>query len=324
VKRSPAVAPRRSRLLHPLVWAPILLLLLALGTMLWQWQSERAEVQKQRELLLAQVLSATTRAEPDTSELSRLTALLAKYPDRETAADLLAAGARIELARNRPERAQALFGNRAAGPTATPQERGLGAEILIQLHAAGQADVATATGMLRQAEAFAERAFDASDNSQDLLRAWQAASRLQDQAAVARHAARLAQAAPESPAAGLAQLAAQFEPTMPLADLEALRAQFVVPPPELEAMRVLVMAQAGDLRAAAGAAEALLLRAPGVLAVRWAVALVFHACVVAEPAGSGTRGQWFERRNHQLDWLLQHAPVDDGRRAQWDQMRTQR
>jgi hypothetical protein len=102
VKRSPAVAPRRSRLLHPLVWAPILLLLLALGTMLWQWQSERAEVQKQRELLLAQVLSATTRAEPDTSELSRLTALLAKYPDRETAADLLAAGARIELARNRP------------------------------------------------------------------------------------------------------------------------------------------------------------------------------------------------------------------------------
>lgn len=325
MKRSRPSADRRSVLLRPVVIAPIAVLLVALAVLLWQRQQQLGALQQEREQFLALVVSATSRAEPDSAELSRLTADLAKYADRDLAPDLLAAGARIELARNRPERAHALFGSRAAHPAATAEEQGLGAEILLRHQAAGVRDVSTATGMLRQAQAFAERAFRASDDSLDLLRAWQAASRLGDKEATARHAELLQQAVPGSPAARLGQLAVEFDvESTPLATVEALRAEFVVPPPELEAMRVLLVLQSGDVRGASLAAEALLLRAPGVLVVRLAVAMVFHACVLREPEQSGTRAQWVERRNHQLDWLLAWSPADDGRRAQWDMLRTLR
>lgn len=318
-------APVRGRvLLRPVVYGPIVLVLLAVAVLLWQNLQQRAAAAEARLQLVAQVASATDRAEPDLQELSRLAAALAKYPDHETAADLLAAAARIELARNRPERAEVLFGNLAANPAATPAEQGLGAEILLRVQAAGIGDASAATRRLRQAQAYAERAFEASGDPDDLLRAWLAASRLQDQAAVTRCAERLQAVAAGAPAAELTQLAAQFDVTLPLPRIEALRAGFTVPPPELEAMRVLLVLQSGDVRGASLAAEALLLRSPGVLAVRWAAALVFHACALGESAGSGARAQWVERRNHQLDWLLQNAPADDKRRAQWDRMRGER
>jgi hypothetical protein len=315
---------RRSVLLRPAVFGPILLVLLALAALLWKWQQDRTDAAEAREQLVAQVVSAAGRAEPDSQELSLLAALLAKYPDRDTAPDLLAAAARIELARNRPERAEALFATRAAHPAASPAEQGLGAEILLRVQAAGVGDAAAATGKLRQAKAYAERAFEASGDPDDLLRAWQAASRLQDQAAVADAAGRLQAIAAESPAARLAQLAAQFDPSLPLARIDGLRGAFAVRPPELEAMHVLLLLQSGDVRGASLAAEALLLRAPGVLAVRWSATLVFHACVLGQQPGSGERAQWLDRRNHQLDWLLQNAPADDSRRSQWDTMRSAR
>ncbi|MBL8728740.1 MAG: hypothetical protein JNM25_09945 [Planctomycetes bacterium] len=311
-------------LLRPIVFGPILLVLLAFAAMVWRWQQDRSAAAAAREQLVSQVLSATTRAEPDPQELSHLATLLSKYPDHESAPDLLAAGARIELARNRPERARALFGARAANPASTPAEQGLGAEILLRVQAAGVSDASAATGMLRQAQGYAERAFEASGDPDDLLRAWQAASRLQDRAAVARLTQRLEEVGAESPAARLAQLAAQFDPSLPLARVDALRSAFASPPPELAAMHVLLLLQSGDVRGASLAAEALLLRAPGVLAVRWAAALVFHACALGQPEGSGERARWVDRRNSQLDWLLQYAPADDSRRPQWDTMRSSR
>ncbi len=321
MSRSRPAAGRRPLLLRPVVSVPILLVVLALAIMAWRWQQDRAAALQERQQFVAEVVSAASRAQPDTQELSRLAALLAKYPDHETTPDLLAAGARIELARNRPERAEALFGTRAAHPGATPTEQALGAEILLRLQEAGVGDLSTSTGMLRRAQGYAERAFEASGDPNDLLRAWQAASRLADQPAADRDAARLQEVAAGTPAARLAQMAARFDTTLPLAEVEALRAEFVVPPPELEAMHVLLVLQSGDVRSATSAAETLLVRAPGVLAVRWAAALVFHACVLGQPPDSGSRTQWIERRNPQLDWLLERAPADDKRRPQWDTMR---
>jgi hypothetical protein len=46
--------------------------------------------------------------------------------------------------------------------------------------------------------------------------------------------------------------------------------------------------------------------------------------VLGQQPGSGERAQWLDRRNHQLDWLLQNAPADDSRRSQWDTMRSAR
>lgn len=317
---SRSAAARGSAFSRPVVWGPLVLLLLAGGALLWQWQQQQVAAAEERQQLIDQVLAATGRAEPDSAELSQLVTRIGKYPDHETAPDLLAAAARIELARQRPERAQALFGARAAMPDATPAEQGLGAEILLRLHEADAGDSSTATGMLRQIQAMAEHAYDASGDANDLLRAWQAASRLPDQAALKRLAERLQATAPGSPAAQLAELAGRFEHTMPLATFDALRAGFVSPPPELEAMRVLLVLQSGDVRSATTAAEALLLRAPGVLAVRWTAALVFHARVLGEQPGSGERGQWLARRNPQLEWLLRRAPADDERRRTWDEM----
>ncbi len=324
MRRAASRAVARRALARPIVWAPIALLLLTLAALLWQWQRSAAAVAAARAELLQQVAAATDSGDPDAAELSRLMALLAQQPDHEVAADLLAAAARIELARQRPERAQALFGTVAANPAAGPAEQGLGAQILLRLHEAGGGAAADTVGMLRQAEAFALRAYAASGDPADLLRAWQAASRLADRVAVQQHAAALQQAAPESAAAQLAQTAAQFDPQLPLAQIDALRAAFPVAPPELEAMRVLLVLQSGDVRAAAREAEALLLRSPGVLAVRWAAALVFHACVLGQAEGSVERAQWRQRRDHQLDWLLERAPADDSRRPQWDQLRGER
>lgn len=310
---------------RPAVLAPIALLVLAFAGWLWLQQRAAAEARAERTRLLQLVQSATTRAEPDRDELSRLAADIAACPDHETAPDLLAAMARIELARGRPERAQALFGVVAASPAASPEQQGLGAAILIRLHETDVGDAAAATGMLREAEALAARAYDASRDPADLLRAWQAATRLRDEATADRHATALVAAAPDAPATRLVQLATTFEPkTTSPAEVAALRAEFAPIPPELEVLYVMLLLQAGDVRAAAAAAEELLLRAPGVFAVRVATAVVFHACGFGYPAGSVERAQWLRRRDPQLDWLLSHAPADDARRARWTELRTQR
>ncbi|MBL9076078.1 MAG: hypothetical protein JNL08_01160 [Planctomycetes bacterium] len=324
MKRS-AKKPTGAAFARPIVLLPIVLLVLALGGWLWSLQRAAAAVANERATLLQLVADATARVQPDANELSRLAADLTALPDHETAPDLMAAIARLELARQRPERAFAAFGVRAADPTASAAEQSLGAEILVRLHEAGSADAATATGWLRQAAALAERAWSANHEPADLLRLWQAATRLQDTAVVERAAQELQTAAADSLAARVVRLAGAFDPRQTtLADVDAVRAEFALPPPELDAIRVLLLLQSGDLRAAAAEAEALLARAPGVPAVRWAVALVFHACALGHPEGSGERAQWLRRRDPQLDWLLERAPADDKRRPQWSELRRQR
>lgn len=273
--------------------------------------------------LLSRVAEETHKTPVDGSELSSLVASLQKLPDHETARDLLAAKARIDLARDRPERAMATFGNQANQPGASPAEQGLGAEILLRLQEVDGSDATASTGMLQQAMAFAENAYQASGDAADLQRAWQAATRLGDDVAGKRFAAMLLERHESTPAAALVRFASTFDPKDE-AGLARTLAEFSRPPVELEAMRVLVVLQRGDLEGAAPAADALLLRGAGVLAARWAAALVFQACAQTHAAGSPGRATWIGRRDVQLDWLLARAPADDLRRATWNTLRGQR
>ena len=79
-----------------------------------------------------------------------------------------------------------------------------------------------------------------------------------------------------------------------------------------------------DLAAALSSAEADLLLAPGVPAVRYVAAVAMHMCALGHPDGSRDRRSFLTRRDAQLDWLLARAPVDEPQRAQWQQMRSVR
>jgi hypothetical protein len=259
----------------------------------------------------------------DGSELSRLVARLQKLPDHDSARDLLAATARIELARDRAERAFAVFGTLASQPGASPDEQRLGAAILLRWHETGGGDASAAAGLLAQVIAFSEAAYQDGRDPADLLRAWQAATRLSRAEMASGFAKRIAEAHPDSPAAQLVQLAQKFEPSM-AREVEAVAAAFPVPPVELDAMRVAVVLQSGAVDRAVASAEALLARAPSVLSSRWVVAAVFHVCTIGKPEGSAERQQWATRRNAHLDWLLEHAPAEDRRRDQWAKTRAER
>lgn len=309
---------------RPAVLVPVLLLsatAVALGV---QYYRKAATAAAARAELLSRVDEETAKPNVDSSELSRLIVQIHKLPDHETSRDLQAAVARIELARDRPEKAFAAFGITASRPSASPADQALGARILLRLHEAGGGDAAVAIGRLQQALGFAENAYRASDDVSDLLCAWQAAVRLGDQAVIDRLSARLREQHASSAAARLAGIAATFDPRESAADLAAVRAEFTAPVVELEAMHVLVVLQSGEIDQAVTAAEALLGRAPGVLAVRWAASLVFHACALGHAADSAERGSWVVRRDAQLDWLLQRAAVDDARRERWAHLRNQR
>ena len=320
--RPAPVRSARPALTRPVVWVPILLAVLAIGAFGFQVYREITAERAARTALVAEIEAETGKATPDGGELSRLSARLGKLPDHQSARDLRAASARIDLARDRPERAFASFGNLASEPGATAAEQRLGAAILLRLSETGTGDAAAGLGMMQQVAALSESAYQDGQDPADMLRAWQAATRMSAADAAARFAERLATAHPDSPARRLVQLVGEFEsdPRLPLARLDEVRAEFAVPPIEIESMRCLAVLQGGDLEGAVAAVEAVLARAPGVVPVRWAAALVFHACALSHAEGSAPRQQWTERRNQQLRWLLERGPTDDKRRKTWESM----
>lgn len=310
-----------------MVLLPLVLVVLALVAFCVKLYTAAATVDAERAQLLAEVEAATGKVPVDASDLSRLMARLQKLPDRDSARDLLAAAARIELARDRAERAFALFGALASQPGATAAEQRLGSTILLRLHEAGGGDAAAAAGMLQQVLGFAETTYLDSQDPADLLRGWQAATRLSLGERATALAQRIVQAHADTPSGQLVQLARKFDAEFDAGlarEVENIAAAFVAPPVELEAMRVLVVLQGGAVDRAVVAAEAVLLRAPGVGAARWVAALVFHARMLGQPEGSAARAPWASRRNAQLDWLLERTPTADTRREQWAKLRTGR
>jgi hypothetical protein len=302
---------------------PAAIVVLAAIALLVQWWRDASAAAAERAAVLAAAESAAAASPPDAQELSRVMARLQQLPDSDSARDLLAAAARVELARDRSDRAFALFASLATQPGASADEQRLGAAILLRQHEAAAGDQSSAAGLLRQALALADSA-GAGGTDADLLRGWQAASRLGDAEAKARFAALLRDRHGDSPAARLLQVVDSFDPKMPLADLEALRAEFPSVPAELDAMRVLVVLQGGDVRGAVEAADALLRRAPGLFAARMAAMAVFHACALGHAAESAERQHWIDRRNGQLDWLLARAGGEDPNRGRWEAMRASR
>jgi hypothetical protein len=288
----------------------------------WQDAAARAEA---RAVLLADVAVATAEGQrADATRLSNLMAGLRQQADHETSAELLRAQAAIELARDRAERADRLFGTTAASPTASPADRRLGARILLRRHEGFAGDAAAANAMLQRALSMAELAYADSGDVRDLFRCWQAQKRLGQHASATEVAARLAARHAGSLEAQLVALVDAFDPVQSAAAVRSLATQFVEAPVELEAMRVLVELQGGDVPAAVAAADALLLRAPGIMVARYAAALVFHTCAIALPAESTDRASWLQRRDQQLDWLVERAPADEPQRQAWAALRALR
>jgi hypothetical protein len=314
-------AKRRPKLV---LLVPVALLALAGAGLLWQQVAAARQRAADRTQLLADVAAETGKPEPDGSELSRLAARLQKQEDAHTAADLIVAVARIELARDRPDRAFALLDPIASAPGAAPADQRLAAVVQLRRHAAGLSDVVRAAGALRQVIAFAEAAYAESRDAADLLMAWQAAVRLPDAERSAQFAEQIVRDHAGTPAALLVALQRDFAPELPRERIDAVRREFDVAPPELDAMAALVALQGGDVAAAVAIVEPLLARAAGVVDVRIAAALVLHACVAGSDAGSEARAGWVARRDAQLDWLREHAPADHAMRPTWQAMRAVR
>lgn len=319
--RTLPTARPRSAFLRPAVLAPIVVLVLAgLGWAVAAWLAA-GDAAAARARLLADVEAATTKEPVDAGELSRLTALLQELPDHATARDVLAAQARVELARDRPERAEALFLAQATQPGALPAEQGIGAHILLRQFEAGAGDPAAASSMLTRALTLAEAAYAESRSPADLLRAWQAALRLGQKDRERALAEALARDHGDSKEAQFVAFVGRFDGSTTPAGVEAAIAAFPGAPVEARALLAAARLASGDVPGAVAASEAALARAPGLFDVRWMAAVAFHACVAGSPAGSDARASWVARRDAQLDWVARQPGIDDARRAQIAELR---
>ena len=297
--------------------ALVILIVAIAGYYIFGWWSDSQARAAARDKLLSDTSAELQKDQPSSDELSRLMAGMARLPDASTAFDLLAAQARIELHRGRPERADKLFGGIAASPTASAQDRSLGSRILIAMHEGFGGDKVEAQTMLEQVLVMAERAYRETRDVEDLFRAWQAAMRLWDPQSKSLREQLKADHG-ESPQSALAQLNMKFEPVRDREAVTDLFVEFATPPAELRAMQTIVT-MSDDLPLALSEAERHLIVSPGVPCVRLALAYVLHGCAMGHPAESADRAVFVERRDEQLDWLDQRAPVD--KRARWDPMR---
>jgi tetratricopeptide (TPR) repeat protein len=304
------------------VWAPIVLLVLAAagyGVKAWL---DANEVKTRRELLFAEVDTALRTN--DLTAVSQLTNLLQKLPDHDTARDVLAARARIELARGRTEKAAELFLAEATAPGASASDQAIGLTILLRLHEAGAGDRAAARGQLEQALTLGEAAAAELRSPAILLGMWQAAARLQDGERSKALAQRLQAEHADSPESGFVAFAVGFTAKAGVAAVDAAVAGLVPEPVEAQAMRVWAALDAGDVSQAVAFAEGALGRAPGVAVVRAAAAVVFHGCMLGCAAGSEDRSRWVGRRDVQIEWLLQRGEQGAARDQEWTAMRAQR
>ncbi|MBL8753624.1 MAG: hypothetical protein JNK15_10005 [Planctomycetes bacterium] len=312
----------RPILARPAVWAPILLLLLAgvgYGVVAWLGAQEAAD---KRARLLADV-DAALQAD-DAAALAHLASLLQKLPDFDTGRDVMAARARMELARGRVEKAAELFLASATAPGAAAAEQAIGVAILLRLHETGIADRAAARGQLEQALTIGESAQAELRSPALLLALWQAAERLQDRDRSKALAQKLAQDHADTPPARFVAFAVGFTPKSGVAAVDAAAAGLVPEPVEAEAMRMFALLDAGDVPQSVTIAERALGRGAGVAVVRAGAAVVFHACVLGSAPGSDDRARWCARRDAQIEWLLQRGDQGAARDPEWTTMRAQR
>lgn len=307
--------------MRPVVTIPVVLALAAAGAWAFVVWQETADAATARARVLADVDAALSKRPLDSGELARCTALLQKLPDNDTARDLLAAAARVELARDRPERADHLFGAVAAAPGATAAEQALGARILLRLHEVGAADGPRSAGVLQQVMTMGDAAYRERRDAGDLLCVWQAAERAGNYARSNEVAKELAANHAGAPETKFVQFAVAFDAGLGVAAVDAAAADLSPPPVEAAAMRAFAALQKQDLPGAVAIVDASLPRGAGVGVVRWAAAVVFHACALGSAEGSPERARWVERRNTQVDWVTAQPATDPARREQAAKMR---
>ncbi len=283
---------------------------------------EVADAAAARERVLAEVATAVARQPIDTGELSRCTGDLQRLPEHGSDPWLLMAQASIELARDRAERAEALFGAVGGRPDAPAAQQRLVASILLRRQEGDLGE--RAASVLRQVIELSLAGYAEGREAGDLLRAWQAAVRLPDDAQAAVFAEQLAREQAETAAGRFVQFATQFDPQAGVAAVAAAVEGLRPEPVEAMAMRVMATLQLGDVPAATAACEAALSHAPGVFTVRWAAFVVFHACALGSAADSPERASWLQRRDAQCDWLLAQPGLSAKRREQCLQLREQR
>jgi hypothetical protein len=303
--------PSRSVWRRAVVLVPVALSVVAAGAFGFvQWRAAN-KVAEARARLLVDVADAAAKRPPDGDELQRLMTQLKKLPDHETAVDVLSARAGILLARDQAEAAWALFGAVASAPTASAEVQGLGARILLRVHASGLAEGATATGQLEEVVRLAEASYRESHAPGDLLRAWLACERAGQHERSAGFAKQLAANHADSPEHMFVAFAVAFDPAKGVGAVDAAVHGLSPEPVEAQALRVFALLQANDLEGATRTAEQALARAAGVGVVRWAAAVAFHACALkARAAGANDVADWVHRRDEQLGWI-EHDPGSD-------------
>lgn len=313
----PAAKPRGRAAI--LAVAGVLVLALA-GYVGQQWAAAR-ERDEQRAVLLADVDAALASDPLDLGGLSRLVAQLHKEPDHATDRALRFAEARIEFARNRPERARDLFLDRALEPGAAAVEQSFGARLLLRLHEDGAASGKNPADLLAPAANLAETAHATTRDAGDLLRAWQAAERNGEHARAKGFAAALAEGDADTPAARFVAVAVAFDPAAGVDPVLRAIDALPTPPAEGRAMLAFAQLQQGQLATATTTCGEALARAPGVAVVRFAAAVTFHACALGSAAGSPDRAAWVTKRDAQIAWLLAEPGVAEDRLATLRAMR---
>jgi hypothetical protein len=313
----PAAKPTANR---SLLLLPILLLAAVGAWIAYQQIAAMSAASAARQDLFAELDEELAKEPIDGGAMSRLMARLDKLEGADADPQVAFARGRIELARDRVDRAYDAFAAVGTRPEADEAERRLLVAILLRKHQAGSADPAQAIGWLRDAAERAAAIAERNDSLNDWFVAWQAAVRLEDAASVTRARERLLALDRESLAARLAVAQSSFRPEGPADELHALRGEFGKAPPELLAMIALAQLQAGELPKAVAELDAVLLAAPGLLAVRWCAALIYHACALASQTPE-QGASWRTRRDAQLDWLERNAAPEDSRRATWTAMR---
>jgi tetratricopeptide (TPR) repeat protein len=302
------------------LWSSVGLLLLACGGYAYKLWSDHAVRADALQKLCDDVDTVLGADHLDNDELSRLVTRLdaADATDRRVPLML----ARIDLARGRYERASRQLDPLLAGRTEPAALRT--AAITWQLWHARGSSASDRADLGRRALRFAEDAYAATGEAEDLFRVYQAASRAGDDAAAQKHldelTTKFAESLPGRVAARLVDKAGLAQPLAPVAQL--IDEWHGEPPAELLLLRATLELQQNDIARAAEHLSAVLTSAPNLVEVRNMAAVAYHALFLA--AEGGERDRLRRRRDEQLTWLDGNAAPGDSRRVRWLEMQQQR
>jgi len=285
-----------------------------------------AERNEKRQQLFADVDIAVRSGDRQGDDLSGLWSRLSELDESDRQVAL--AMSRIDVLRGRYERAAERL-----------EPLMLGSRDLLELRTAAQAwlswplhgghDASERRGLWREALTFAESAYEAGGEVEDLFRAWQAAARVPDDDARARIGQLLQERhgqCLEARTVGRMVASGDEDPGL----VVDLLAEWETPPIELRLFSSLLrLGRAGEkedlLQARDEVGEAvirldeLLQAAPNFVEVRNLVATAHHMAGLAEPEGA-ERDRHLKIRDAQLAWLEKNAAADDPRRPDWHEM----